>query len=74
MDTFAKEIALDYISSNRPFPIYTTYEGLGTVICHGKLITSHFQRSMYYHIQKHKFCKYLSKDNEDPTYLNNEVH
>ena len=35
MDELAKEIALDHISSNRPTPIYTIYDGLGTVICHG---------------------------------------
>ena len=73
-DALAKEIALDQMTSNRHIPIYTTYEGLRTVICDGKLITSHFQTSAYNHIQKYKFWKYLSTDNEDLTFLNNEVH
>ena len=63
MNEKAKSIAWIHIELKRHLPSFPSSSlGLGTIICHGNLISSKFQRYLMYHIMYGKMTQNLSSN------------
>ena len=75
MDEKAKMIAQHQIDNRRRYRVPSTHLGFGTIKCHGTLVTSHIQKSIYTEIVHKGFVERLGEKLEiDPQVLETSIN
>ena len=75
MDEKAKMIAQQQIGTRRRYRVPSTHLGFGTIKCHGTLVTSHIQQSIYDRIVHNGFVERLGEKLAiDPQLLESSIN